>query len=578
MAERYANNATSTLNGSITAASTTLTVNSATDFPTAGQFRILIDNEILVVTAVEGNIFTVQRGAEGTVAAAHNENATVEHVLTKFSLVGTQGLDARQFGATGDGTTDDTAALQAALDALAAGDHGELFIPAGTYKLTSALSIPVMDYKTIRGADWGATFLRQYTNNVPVIETAGQSMGGVTVRDLQLVYNTQQLSTDTAGIALAFNSPVDATSGWYHWRVENIRIHQANTGIGLVGPDRLTVWNSLFEKIWMTRISQSAISFNPPTPIGMPVNVFRMIFINNAGSSVVSSGPAITMQAAEAQFDGLDIEGWYNKLITVSGGVPVAIRGLHVEHHVIDATNPILESSNGPLTIEDANFDFEVTSAAVATVARVGSGGFVGLRRARITPVITSGSVVGISYASDAAGSDVSEIIDVGSNTSFPLGPNVYVGPFHPMIAASNSISANANQVILTAFSVQQTVRVTKGVVEVGGTSSGNLDVGIYNDAGTLLASSGSTAMAAANTRQELTLSSSVLLNPGRKYYAAVNVDNATGTLRGYVVGGTLFQLGNIGTRVNATYPLPSSISIAGAGYATKMYAIIFTP
>jgi len=422
--ERYANNATTTLDGSITAASTTLTVNSAADFPTAGQFRILIDSEILVVTAVEGNIFTVSRGAEGTVAAAHNSNATVEHVLTKFSLVGTRGLDARQFGATGDGTTDDTAALQAALDALAAGDYGELYIPAGDYKITSALTIPMMTYKTIRGADWGKTALRQYTSNVAVLQTEEEDMAGVTIRDLQLVYNTQQTSTDTGAVALYFNAATDLAFGWYHWRVQNIRIHQAHIGIGIggSGSQRLTVWNSIFERIWMTGISYTAIKMVSPGSVGGPITTFRDIKILNTSSpGLIAAGPAIEIRSKEQHFYGLDIEGWYDRIMFIYGGQPVSVKGLHVEHHEVDTTSNMIEVANGHLVIEDSSIEFEVTGAAVATLLRAGDGGSITFRRARLIPTITSGSVTGISYHSSSNGSDISMVTDTSSAVAFPM-------------------------------------------------------------------------------------------------------------------------------------------------------------
>ena len=62
-AEQFANNAQSTLTAAITAGATSLTVQSAAAFPSSPQFRILIDSEILLVTAVSGNTFTVTRAA-----------------------------------------------------------------------------------------------------------------------------------------------------------------------------------------------------------------------------------------------------------------------------------------------------------------------------------------------------------------------------------------------------------------------------------------------------------------------------------------------------------------------------------
>lgn len=80
--EQFANNAASTLNGNITSSATTLVVTSASTFPSAPNFRIEIDSEIMMVTGVSGTTFTVTRGYEGTTAASHTSAATVTHVFT----------------------------------------------------------------------------------------------------------------------------------------------------------------------------------------------------------------------------------------------------------------------------------------------------------------------------------------------------------------------------------------------------------------------------------------------------------------------------------------------------------------
>jgi hypothetical protein len=49
-------------------------------------------------------------------------------------------ISVKHFGATGDGSTDDTAALQAAIDYMEANNGGKLHWPDGTYKITATLT------------------------------------------------------------------------------------------------------------------------------------------------------------------------------------------------------------------------------------------------------------------------------------------------------------------------------------------------------------------------------------------------------------------------------------------------------
>jgi len=112
--ERFANGGLSSLSAGIDDAVTSLTVKSAVGFPTGGNFRIVIDSEIMLVTNVQGKTFTVTRGQEGTSAASHDADAAVFHVLTAGSLAQ---RDIEQF-ATG---------LIAARDA--AGQAGRLYLP-----------------------------------------------------------------------------------------------------------------------------------------------------------------------------------------------------------------------------------------------------------------------------------------------------------------------------------------------------------------------------------------------------------------------------------------------------------------
>jgi hypothetical protein len=94
--ERFANTPTpssastpwTTLNGGIDNVVTTIVVTSATPFPSSAQYRIVIDNEVMLVTAGAGTTsWTVTRGVEGSTAAAHSNGAGVFHVVTAASLL-----------------------------------------------------------------------------------------------------------------------------------------------------------------------------------------------------------------------------------------------------------------------------------------------------------------------------------------------------------------------------------------------------------------------------------------------------------------------------------------------------------
>ena len=114
MAEQFKNLASTTLNGAIDDEVTTITVASAMGF-TGGNFRILVDSEIMKVAAVSGLDLTVARGQEGTSPTAHDNAAAVRHVLTVGAL------DAHD--------QDDLAAYDAYASKPAAGVPGRIFLP-----------------------------------------------------------------------------------------------------------------------------------------------------------------------------------------------------------------------------------------------------------------------------------------------------------------------------------------------------------------------------------------------------------------------------------------------------------------
>lgn len=83
--EKFANEIATSLSAAINASQTSITVTSATGFP-AANFRIRIDNELMLVTAVAGLTWTVTRAVESTTAVSHAILADATHVLTAGGL------------------------------------------------------------------------------------------------------------------------------------------------------------------------------------------------------------------------------------------------------------------------------------------------------------------------------------------------------------------------------------------------------------------------------------------------------------------------------------------------------------
>ena len=123
--------ASTTLNGAITAAATTLTLTSGTNFDnTTGKYAnnsssewfIKIDDEIMKYTAISTNaVSSISRGQNSTTAAAHSDGATVEFYmihrvpLTEINATHTSlaniGIDSYTISTTSSPITDGATAL-----------------------------------------------------------------------------------------------------------------------------------------------------------------------------------------------------------------------------------------------------------------------------------------------------------------------------------------------------------------------------------------------------------------------------------------------------------------------------------
>ena len=156
-------------------------------------------------------------GLDGAVAALVADAASG----SRGAIVATSYLIAAGTGIDPTGAVDSTAAIQAKIDALTSG--GTLFIPRGTYKLTSNLTI-TNDNTVLRGAADG-TFL-DFAGAGIVIDGTAAFTTEIGLRDLSI------RRTGTAGPALHLKGG-GAGAGAVHVNASNVRV-RSSTGEGLL--------------------------------------------------------------------------------------------------------------------------------------------------------------------------------------------------------------------------------------------------------------------------------------------------------------------------------------------------------
>ncbi len=81
-------------------------------------------------------------------------------------------IDVKQFGVKGDGKTDDSAAIQKALDACAANGGGIVRLPAGKYKLAMPITVPS---GVMLAGEWEAPHHAQLMKGTVILAYAGRS-------------------------------------------------------------------------------------------------------------------------------------------------------------------------------------------------------------------------------------------------------------------------------------------------------------------------------------------------------------------------------------------------------------------
>jgi hypothetical protein len=102
--------------------------------------------------------------------------------LTKvtYSMIAGDAINALDYGAVGDGVTDDTAAIQAAVNAALGSESGTLWIPKGNYAVTSVNIYPTGGKSLVMVGDgpFNSKFVKYGAGTAPLLNISGTAGGG----------------------------------------------------------------------------------------------------------------------------------------------------------------------------------------------------------------------------------------------------------------------------------------------------------------------------------------------------------------------------------------------------------------
>ncbi|MCX7013734.1 MAG: glycosyl hydrolase family 28-related protein [Candidatus Sumerlaeota bacterium] len=171
-------------------------------------------------------------------------------VETRGAVIGLGGLQCAvtDYGAAGDGTTDDSAAFQRALDAINAAGKGALHIPPGSYRIGARVSEELTSAGlSIIGEGQGVSCLLG-DNSAGVLWLHDEwCKSQITIRDLS-IYAARQ----GAGTAIEVSSPARGVRNYRTFLMENVDIR----GAGLptrnyfdCGIKAIAQWRPLFRNV-----------------------------------------------------------------------------------------------------------------------------------------------------------------------------------------------------------------------------------------------------------------------------------------------------------------------------------------
>ena len=231
-------------------------------------------------------------------------------------------VSVKDFGAVGNGSTDDTAAIQNAVSQLTYGQS--LYFPAGAYKITNEITLPVGIAFNFFGDGKTASTVTQYTankNGFTSLSTFGTGPNECSIRDMSINANsnTSGYGFSTTGINRS-NLLNVGFSGWGY-------LGSSGGGVRIFNSLILTFTNCTFNSCYYGIYNEEGLSTN-----------------YNGGGIFGCTFEAIKAQAFKATYTsgisiiGNTIESCYGGgILIINGGGGLVIHGNYFEENTTAA-------------------------------------------------------------------------------------------------------------------------------------------------------------------------------------------------------------------------------------------------
>jgi hypothetical protein len=193
-----------------------------------------------------------------TGGAATNADAHLKTVDTKIQGI----VNVKEFGAVGDGVTDDTVAIQAGIDLIYA-TKGQLYFPNGDYLISSTLVIPNQNNGwSFQGEGRIGTSITQATDNIPVLDIGDDGVNishSLQIKDISFGYTNDQTG-NTNAICIYIS-----TQDNFHMTFKRLKFNSGYWGIKhKVGTGG--TWGSNWDELeWADSVVGGAIDFTGAT-------------------------------------------------------------------------------------------------------------------------------------------------------------------------------------------------------------------------------------------------------------------------------------------------------------------------